>query len=43
MNKKQILALTGAACMSVALLAGCGNNGNNETPFPAKRAAMRPR
>ena len=32
MNKKQILALTGAACMSVALLAGCGNNGNNETP-----------
>ena len=32
MNKKQILALTGAACMSVALLAGCGNNSNNETP-----------
>ena len=32
MNKKQTLALTGAACMSVALLAGCGNNGNNETP-----------
>ena len=32
MNKKQILALTGAACLSAALLAGCGNNGNNETP-----------
>ena len=32
MKKKQILALTGAACLSVALLAGCGNNGNNETP-----------
>ena len=28
MNKK-VLALTGAACLSVALLAGCGNNGNN--------------
>ena len=31
MKKKQILALTGAACLSVALLAGCGNN-NNNTP-----------
>ncbi len=31
MKKKQILALTGAACLSVALLAGCGNN-NNTTP-----------
>ena len=28
MNKKQILALAGAACMMTALLAGCGN-GNN--------------
>ena len=28
MNKK-VLALTGAACLSVALLAGCGSNDNN--------------
>ena len=32
MKKKQILALTGAACLSVALLAGCGNNNNSDTP-----------
>ena len=32
MNKKQILALTGAACLSAALLAGCGNNNNSDTP-----------
>ena len=31
MKKNRILALTGAACLSVALLAGCGNNGNNNT------------
>lgn len=31
MKKKQILALAGAACMSIALLAGCGNS-NNSTP-----------
>ena len=33
MKKNQILALTGAACMSIALLAGCGgsnNDSNNE-------------
>lgn len=30
MKKNQILALTGAACMSIALLAGCGGN-NNDT------------
>lgn len=31
MKKNQILALTGAACMSIALLAGCGSNNNNNT------------
>ena len=29
MKKNQMFALAGAACMSVALLAGCGNNDNN--------------
>ena len=28
MKKNRILALTGAACLSVALLAGCGSNNN---------------
>ena len=32
MNKKQILALAGAACMMTALMAGCGNGSNNEQP-----------
>lgn len=32
MNKKQILALAGAACMMTALMAGCGNGNNNDTP-----------
>ena len=31
MKKNQILALAGAACLSAALLAGCGS-GNNDTP-----------
>ncbi len=32
MKKNQILALAGAACLSAALLAGCGNGNNNDTP-----------
>ena len=32
MNKKQILALAGAACMMTALLAGCGNGNNTDQP-----------
>lgn len=32
MNKNQILALAGAACMSIALLAGCGGNSNSSEP-----------
>ena len=30
MKKNRILALTGAACLSVALLAGCGSNNNTD-------------
>lgn len=35
MKKNQILALAGAACMSIALLAGCGGNSNSNSSEPS--------
>ena len=40
MKKNQILALTGAACMSIALLAGCGNNNEPSTSDNTGAAAL---